>query len=82
LSGSFFERFKTSSDENSLVTVPHRPHSRDLAPSDLWLFGYVHASLACCVFNDVDGILEAIIEFLNEIQASDLKFVFYTGSNN
>jgi hypothetical protein len=28
------------------------------------------------VFNDADGLLKAVIEFLNEIQPSDLQFVF------
>jgi hypothetical protein len=48
-----------------------------LAPSDFWLFGHVKRFLVCRVFNDADELLEAVIEFLNEIQPSELRLVFH-----
>jgi hypothetical protein len=64
-------------DENSLVTAPHSPYSSDFAPSDFWLFGHIKTSLAGRVFNDVDELLDAVIELSNEIQPSELQFVFH-----
>jgi hypothetical protein len=52
-----------SFDENSLLPVPNEPHSLAWAPSDFWLFGNVKISLASYVFNGVDKLLEAVIEF-------------------
>jgi hypothetical protein len=57
------------------VTVPHPPGSSDLAPSDFWLFAHIKTSLAGCEFNDVDGFLEVLIKFLNEIEPSELQFI-------
>jgi hypothetical protein len=64
---------QNSFDENSLVSVLHPGCSADLAPSDFWLFGHIKTSLAGHVFDDVDELLEAIIEFLNEIRSSELQ---------
>jgi hypothetical protein len=52
-----------------------------LATSDLCLLGDIKISLAGRVFNYFNKPLEVIIEFLNEAQPSDLKFVVTTGSN-
>jgi histone-lysine N-methyltransferase SETMAR len=68
---------KQFSDENSLVTVPHPPDSPDLAPSNFWLFGQIKTSLAGHAINDVDVLLEAVIEFLNDIRLSELQLVFH-----
>jgi hypothetical protein len=38
-----------------------------LTPSTFWLFGHTNIVLAGGVFNDADELLEAAIEFLNEI---------------
>jgi hypothetical protein len=48
-----------------------------LASSDFWLFGHIRTYLAGCVFNDVDDLLDAIIEFSNEIQVSELQLVLH-----
>jgi hypothetical protein len=77
LSNSFFECVKTVFDENSFVTVSHPQYNPDLRPSDFWLFGHLQTSLTVRVFNDVDEPPEAIIEFLNEIQASELQRAFH-----
>jgi hypothetical protein len=68
-------------DKNSLVTVPRPPDSPDLAPSNFSLFGHIKTSFACYVLNDVDQLFEAVLEFLNEIQPSELELVFTAGSN-
>jgi hypothetical protein len=64
-------------DENSFGTVPHPSHSPDLAPSTFRLFGHIKTSLADRTFNDLGELLETITEFVNEIQPSELQFVFH-----
>jgi histone-lysine N-methyltransferase SETMAR len=54
--------------ENHIGRVPHPPYSPDLAPSDFWLFGYLKTSLVGQTFDEPEQLLEAITEFLNEIQ--------------
>jgi hypothetical protein len=48
-----------------------------LAQSHFWLFGQMKTSLADRVFNDIDELSEAIIEFMNEIHLSELQLVFH-----
>jgi hypothetical protein len=50
-------------DGNWLVALPHPPYSPDLAPSKFWSFGRIKASLADRVFNDINELLKADIEF-------------------
>jgi hypothetical protein len=52
-----------------------------LAPSDFWLFGHIKTSVAGRVFNHADELLEAVIEFLNDMKPSELQLVFTTRSN-
>jgi hypothetical protein len=77
LLGSFLECIQTVFDENFLITVPNPPYSPDLAPSDSWCFCHIKTSLAVRVFSDLDEVLEVVIEFLNEIQPSELQFAFH-----
>jgi hypothetical protein len=67
-------------DENSLVTVPHPPHSPDLAPSDFWIFRHILTSLARRVFYGIGKFLGPVADFLNEIQLSELQHVFHHGT--
>jgi hypothetical protein len=48
-----------------------------LAPSDFWLSCHIKTSLADCVFNDVDELLEAVVEFLNDIWPPESQFGFH-----
>jgi hypothetical protein len=68
---------KQCCDENSLVTVLQPVYSLDLAPSDFRVLGHIKTSLAGRVFNDGYELFEGVVEFLNEIQASELQFVFH-----
>jgi histone-lysine N-methyltransferase SETMAR len=54
--------------ENQIEYVHHRPYSPDLVPSDFWLFGHVKISLVGQIFDELEQLLEAITEFVNEIQ--------------
>jgi histone-lysine N-methyltransferase SETMAR len=56
--------------------VPHPPHSPYLAPSDFWVFGDLKNSLVDQTFEGPDDLLEGIVAFLDEIQASELQIVF------
>jgi hypothetical protein len=76
LPDSFFECVKIFFDENSVVIIPHPSYSPDLAPSDFCVCGHIKTSFTGRVFNDVDELLEAVIEFVNEIQLSELQLVF------
>jgi hypothetical protein len=68
---------QNSFDDSSLGIAPHPPYSPDLAPPDFWLFGHIKTSLVDCVFNEIDEFLEAVTLFLNEIQPSELQFIFH-----
>jgi hypothetical protein len=56
--------------------MPNPPYSPDIAPPGFWLFGYVKDSLAGRLFDEPEQLLEAITEFLNEMQPSELEVVF------
>jgi hypothetical protein len=73
--GQFLDASKQAVDENALVTVAHSPYNPDLAPSNFWCFGHIKTCLAGNAFNDVDELLEAVIEFLNEIQPCEWRAV-------
>jgi histone-lysine N-methyltransferase SETMAR len=62
--------------ENHTLHVPHPPYSRDLAPSDFWLFGRVKAALVGQRFEEPEELPEADAESLNEIQRLELKLAF------
>jgi hypothetical protein len=61
---------------NHLVHVPSPPFSPDLALSDFWIFGHIKNSLVGQTFDGPEDLLEDIIAFLGEIQASELQIVF------
>jgi hypothetical protein len=46
--------------ENRMKSAPHLPHSPDLAPSDLYLFGYVKSCLAGLSFKNADQLRAAV----------------------
>jgi hypothetical protein len=56
--------------------VPHPPDSPDLAPSDFWLFGHVKTSCVGQTFDEPEQLLEAVTEFLNEVQSPEVIVVF------
>jgi hypothetical protein len=62
--------------ENHISHVPHPFYSPDLAPSDFSLFGHATTSLVGKLFDATEDLLEAITEFLEEIQLSELEIVF------
>jgi hypothetical protein len=62
--------------ENHIGCVPHPSYSPDLAPSDFWLFDHVKTSLVRQTFDEPEQLLEAITEFLNEIQPPESIAVF------
>jgi hypothetical protein len=62
--------------EDHIGGVLHRPYSPDLAPSKFWLFGHVKTSLVGQIFDEPEQLLEAITEFLNEIQPPEVVAVF------
>jgi hypothetical protein len=53
--------------ENHILHVRHRPYSPDLAPSDFWIFGHMKTALVGQTFEEPEELLEAVMEFLNEI---------------
>jgi hypothetical protein len=68
---------QNSFNEKCLVPVLPSPYSSDLTLSDFWLFGRIKASFAGRIFNDLDEPLEAVTEFVNEIQPFQLQLVFH-----
>jgi hypothetical protein len=67
------------STENHIGLVPHLPYNPDLGPSGFRLFGHVKTSLVSQTFDEPEQLLEAITEFLNEIQPSELSRFSATG---
>jgi transposase len=61
--------------ENHIRRVPHPPYSPDLVPSAFCLFGHVRTSLVGQTFDDPEQLLEAITEFVNEIQPPEVVVV-------
>jgi hypothetical protein len=57
------------------LCVSHPLYSPDITPPDFWLFGHVKNSLAGRTFDKAEQLLEAITEFLDEIQPSKLEVV-------
>jgi histone-lysine N-methyltransferase SETMAR len=72
----FSEAIEQFITENHTERVIHPPYSLNLAPSDFWLFGHVKTSLVGQIFDDPEQLLEAITEFLNEIQPPEVVTVF------
>jgi transposase len=63
-------------EENGLRFVPHPPYSPDLAPSDLFLFGYVKERLKGMVFPAYEELLDVIGEVVTGIESETLTAVF------
>jgi hypothetical protein len=58
------------------LRVPQKLYSPNIAPANFWIFCYVKNSLAGRMFDEPEQFLEAITEFLGEIQPPELKIVF------
>jgi hypothetical protein len=58
-----------------MLNVPHPPYSHDLAPSNFWLFGHMKISLVGQIVDAPKQLLEAITEFLNQIQPPEVVAV-------
>jgi hypothetical protein len=52
------------------------PYGLDLASSDFWIFGHLKASLVGLSLDEPEQLLEAITEFLNEIQPPKAVAIF------
>jgi hypothetical protein len=59
-----------------MKSAPHHPYSPDLAPSDLYLFGYVKRCLAGLSFEDADQVLAAVGRVLKGMEKMTLQAVF------
>jgi hypothetical protein len=56
--------------------VSHLPYSPDIVRSDFCLFCYAKNSLVGWTLDETEQLLEAITEFLNEVQPSKLEAIF------
>jgi hypothetical protein len=63
-------------DENRIKSAPYSTYSRNLAPSDFYLFGYVKRCLAGFSFEDADQLLAAVEGVLEGIEKVTLQAVF------
>jgi transposase len=70
------QKCRTFCEENGLRFVLHPPYSPDLAPSDLFLFGYVMERLKGTVFPSYEELLDAISEVVTRIESETLTVVF------
>jgi hypothetical protein len=67
---------RTFCEENGLRLALHQPNSRDLAPSDFFLFGYVKEHLKGMVFPSYEKLLDAIGEVVTSIESETLTAAF------
>jgi hypothetical protein len=61
------KRIKQILDNHNPITVPHPPYFPDLAPSNLFLFGYVNRVLLGANSPTVEGLFEVAIQVLSQI---------------
>ena len=55
-----------------IKTVPHRPYSPDLAPSNFWLF----PKLRVCRYERIEVMKEAVTKVIDTLTQEDLHRVF------
>jgi histone-lysine N-methyltransferase SETMAR len=62
------QKRRTVCEENGLRRAPYPPYSPDLAPPNLFLFGYVQERLKGMVFPSYEELLDAIGEVVTGIE--------------
>jgi transposase len=70
------QKCRTFCEENGLRLAPHPPYSHDLAPSNVFLFGYVKERLKGMVFPSYEELLDALGEVVTGIESETLTTVF------
>ena len=55
-----------------IKTVPHPPYSRDLAPSDFWLF----PKLRGCHYETIEAMKEAVTKVIDMLTQEDFHGAF------
>jgi transposase len=70
------QKCRTFCEENRLRLAPHPPYSSDLAPSDLFLFGYVKERLKGIVFPSYEELLDSIGEVVTGVESETLTAMF------
>jgi histone-lysine N-methyltransferase SETMAR len=70
---------KDCMEQNGMESMPHRPYSPELGPSDFFLFPLIKNRLDQFECDDPDGLFEAVSEILGTIQTDDLRRVFQRG---
>jgi hypothetical protein len=64
-------------EQNLMQRAPHPAYSRDLAPSDFYLFGYVKQLLSGCEFADQDSLPQAVSDILVGIEKATLESILH-----
>jgi hypothetical protein len=59
-----------------ILRVPHPPYSRDISPSDFWIFGDVKGNLKDLYLQDVEEILTAFQGLWDVITYQDFQMAF------
>ena len=54
-----------------IKTVPHRPYSPDLAPSDFWLFPLLKENLRGCHYETTEEMKEAVTKVIDTLTQVD-----------
>ena len=55
-----------------IKTFPHRPYSRDLAPSDFWLF----PKLRGCRYETIEEMKETVMKVIDTLTQEDFHGAF------
>jgi hypothetical protein len=71
------EASENFSSEDGIVRIPHPAYGPGLRPSDFWIFDHMKCALAGQQFTEPSDLLDDIQVFLDEIQTSQLEYVFH-----
>jgi hypothetical protein len=74
---SFFKSSQEFFDENSIHRVLQPSYSLDIIHSDILLFGHMKTARQEYKFEEWEQLLVRIYDCLNEMQLSELMFVFH-----
>ena len=59
-----------------IKTIPHPPHSSDLAPCDFWLFPKLKEKLRGCRYETIEERKEAVMKIIDTLTQEDFHGVF------
>jgi hypothetical protein len=69
-------------EELSVKRIAHPPFTRDIGPSDFFLFGWLKGELFSRPVSEINGLFEIVEEILNTLTPDTIARVLPTGSKD